>query len=151
MTTPLAVFGLAKTGALASATPGTVCIECSTLTVSCVHELAVAAAEKKCEFLDAPVTGSKAQAAAGELNFLVGGSESTLEKARPVLAVMSKSIVPVGPIGSGALLKLVNNFMCGVQAASLAEAMAVIERSGLNRDKAMEIITNEARLAVPIV
>jgi 3-hydroxyisobutyrate dehydrogenase len=135
---------LGENGALNSAAVGTICIECSTLTVGYVHELATAVVEKKCEFLDAPVTGSKAQAAAGELNFIVGGSESTLEKVRPILAVMSKSILPAGPIGSGALLKLVNNFMCGVQAASLAEAIAVIERSGLNRDKAMEIIANGA-------
>src|SRR6185503_15471077 len=50
-------------------------------------------------------------------------------------------IVHVGPTGSGALLKLVNNFLCGVQAASLAEAMALIEKSGLDRTKALEVLT----------
>jgi 3-hydroxyisobutyrate dehydrogenase len=97
-----------------------------------------------CEFLDAPVTGSKTQAAAGELNFLVGGSAATLEKVRPVLAAMSKTITPIGPTGSGALLKLINNFVCGVQVASLAEALAMIERSGLDRAKALDILTNGA-------
>jgi 3-hydroxyisobutyrate dehydrogenase len=135
---------LGGTGALAAATIGTVCIECSTVTVNWVRELSTVASGRGCEFLDAPVTGSKTQAAAGELNFLVGGDAATLEKVRPVLAAMSKAIVHIGPTGSGSLLKLINNFVCGVQVASLAEAMAMIERSGLDRAKALEILANGA-------
>jgi len=135
---------LGGTGALAAATTGTVCVECSTVTVNWVRELSEVAGARGCEFLDAPVTGSKTQAAAGELNFLVGGSAPTLEKVRPVLAAMSKTIVHLGPTGSGALIKLINNFVCGVQVASLAEAMAMIERSGLDRAKALDILTNGA-------
>ena len=131
-------------GALAGAKPGAVCIECSTLTVGWVRELATAVAAKGCAFIDAPVTGSKMHAASGELTFLVGGSEQALEKARPALAAMSKGIVPLGPVGSGALLKLINNFVAGVQVASLAEAMAMIERSGLDRAKALDVIINGA-------
>ena len=135
---------LGEIGALAAAKSGTICIECSTVTVNWVRELATAAAAKKCEFLDAPVTGSKVQAAGGELNFLVGGDPATLEKARPVLAAMSKAAVHLGPTGSGALIKLINNFVCGVQIASLAEAMAMIECSGLDRARALEVLTNGA-------
>ena len=113
-----------------------------TLTVGWVNELAAAAAARGAEFLDAPVTGSKVHAASGELNFIVGGSAAALERARPVLAAMSKSITHVGPAGSGALLKLINNFLCGVQAASLAEALALIETSELDKTKALEILTN---------
>jgi len=132
------------TGAITGATIGTVCVECSTVTVNWVRELSSVAGVRGCELLDAPVTGSKTQAAAGELNFLVGGSAATLEKVRPVLAAMSKTITPIGPSGSGALLKLINNFLCGVQVASLAEALAMIERSGLDRTKALEILTGGA-------
>lgn len=135
---------LGDNGALAAITPGMVCIECSTITVGCVRELAAAAAARGGEFLDAPVTGSRTHAAAGELNFLVGGPPATLEKIRPVLAAMSKTIIPLGPVGSGALLKLINNFVCGVQVASLAEAVAMIEHSGLDRAKALEVLTNGA-------
>ncbi len=135
---------LGENGALAGAIRGAICIECSTVTVSWIHELAAAVAQKKCEFLDAPVTGSKVQAAAGELSFIVGGDATTLDKSRPVLAAMSKAIVHLGPTGSGALLKLINNFVCGVQVASLAEAMAMIERSGLDRARALEVLTNGA-------
>jgi 3-hydroxyisobutyrate dehydrogenase len=131
-------------GALGAAAPGTLCIECSTVTLGWVRELSAATIARGCGFLDAPVTGSKAQAASGELNFLVGGPAETLEQARPVLAAMSKTILPLGPVGSGALLKLINNFVCGVEIAALAEAMAMIERAGLDRDKALEIIANGA-------
>lgn len=135
---------LGEHGALAAATAGTVCVESSTVTVGWVRELATAAAARGCEFLDAPVTGSRTHAAAGELNFLVGGSEATLEKVRPALAVMSKTITLLGPVGSGALIKLINNFVCGVQIAALAEALGMIESSGLNRDRALEVLTNGA-------
>jgi len=135
---------LGENGALAGAKSGTICIECSTVTVNWERELAASAAQKKCEFLDAPVTGSKNQAASGELNFLVGGDSAALEKARPVLAAMGKAIVHLGPTGSGALVKLINNFVCGVQVASLAEALAMIERSGLDRAKALEVLSGGA-------
>jgi 3-hydroxyisobutyrate dehydrogenase len=135
---------LGENGALAAAKPGTICIECSTVTVDWVRVLAAAAAQKECGFLDAPVTGSKLQAAAGELNFLVGGDSAALEKARPVFAAMSKTVVHLGPTGSGAMVKLINNFVCGVQVAALAEALTMIERSGLDRARALEVLANGA-------
>ena len=135
---------LGDNGALSAAKPGTVCLDSSTITVGWARELAAAVEARQCEFLDTPVTGSKAQAASGELNFLVGGSAPTLEKVRPVLAVMSKSITPIGPVGSGAMIKLINNFVCGVEIIAIAEAIAMIERSGLDRARALEVLTNGA-------
>jgi 3-hydroxyisobutyrate dehydrogenase len=128
-------------GALPALEPGAVIIESSTLTVEYVRELAAAASARGCTLLDAPVTGSKPHAHAGELNFLVGGPAGTLEQVRPVLAVMAKSIVHVGPTGSGALLKLVNNFLCAVQAVSTGEALALIEHSGLNRETCIDVLS----------
>jgi 3-hydroxyisobutyrate dehydrogenase len=129
-------------GALAGVRPGSVVVECSTVTVSRVRELADAAARAECIFVDAPVTGSKMQAAAGELLFLVGADDDALARIRPALEAMGKTILHLGPVGSGALVKLINNFLCGVQAASLAEAIAVIERSTLDRDRAVQAIVN---------
>jgi 3-hydroxyisobutyrate dehydrogenase len=131
---------LGADGALAGAPRGAVLVECSTVTVAWIKELGQAAAAAGCELLDAPVTGSKPQAAAGELSFMVGGSAAALERVRPVLTPMSRKIDHVGPVGSGALLKLVNNFLCGVQTASLAEALTLIERAGLDRTQALEIL-----------
>jgi 3-hydroxyisobutyrate dehydrogenase len=135
---------LGEGGALEGIRRGAVVIESSTLTVGWIHELSGAAEARGCEFLDAPVTGSKAQAAAGQLNFLVGGSAETLERVRPVLAAMSRSITLLGPTGSGALVKLVNNFVCGVEVAALAEAIAVLQRSGLEWARALEVLTDGA-------
>ncbi len=131
-------------GALAAARPGTCLVEASTLSVQWVEELADAAAKQKCGFLDAPVTGSKPQAAEGQLLFLVGGSGDVLDRARPVLAAMSRDIVYLGPTGSGARLKLINNFLCGVQAASLAEAMSMIQAGGLDPEKSLSVLTGGA-------
>ena len=135
---------LGDNGALAGVAAGTVLIESSTLSVSWIKELASVAAAKGCELLDAPVTGTKPHAAAGQLIFLVGGSEAALAKANPALAAMGKDIVPLGPTGSGSLMKLVNNFMAGVQAASFAEAVALVDAAGLNREKAISILTSGA-------
>lgn len=135
---------LGESGALAGAAPGTVLVESSTLSVAWVRELAEAASRKHCELLDAPVTGTKPHAANGELLFLVGGSETALATARPVLRPLSRDAVYLGPTGSGALMKLINNFLCGVQAASLAEAAALVSNAGLDREKALGVLTNGA-------
>jgi 3-hydroxyisobutyrate dehydrogenase len=135
---------LGPTGALEAAEPGAILIECSTITPAWIAELANAANSRSLNLLDAPVTGSRAQSAAGELTFLVGGKAAALERAKPVLESMSKEIVHLGPVGSGATFKLVNNFLCGVQLASLAEAVAWLERSGLDRDKSLDLLKRGA-------
>ncbi len=131
-------------GALAGAKPGAVLIESSTVTPEWIAELGGLASKQGLTLLDAPVTGSRVQADAGQLIFLVGGDAEVLERVRPVLAAMSKDVVLLGPIGSGARMKLINNFLCGVQVASLAEGMAWIESSGLHRDQALKVLKNGA-------
>jgi len=100
--------------------------------------------QRGCELLDAPVTGTKTHAASGELCFLIGGPEAALAKAQPVLSVLGRGFIHLGPTGSGALMKLINNFMCGVQAASLAEAEYMISAGGLDLAKALAVLTHGA-------
>jgi 3-hydroxyisobutyrate dehydrogenase len=135
---------LGKNGALIGAPAGSVLIESSTLSGEWIQELAAKAVERGCQFLDAPVTGTKPHAAAGELLFLVGGSAEALDMARPVFSVLGRDAVHLGPVGSGARMKLVNNFLCGVQAASLAEAVSMIDAGGLDRAQALSILTGGA-------
>lgn len=135
---------LGEQGALTGAAANDLLIECSTLTANWIHELAAKAAEQRCRFLDAPVTGTKPHAASGELTFLVGGSSADLAVAQPVFSVMGRATIHLGPTGSGALMKLVNNFVCGVQAASLAEALRFIEATSLDRTKALAILSGGA-------
>jgi len=127
-------------GALAAMQAGAVVIECGTVSPRWVQELHEVAEARELRMMDAPVTGSRPQASAAELTFLAGADQATLEIVRPVLESMSKAILHVGPVGSGALLKLINNFLCGVQAASFAEAMVWIERSVLDRAQALEFL-----------
>jgi 3-hydroxyisobutyrate dehydrogenase len=135
---------LGSDGALEAAGKGAILIESSTVSPAWIAELAKAASQHGIDLLDAPVTGSRTQAEAGQLSFLVGGSDAALEKAAPVLQPMSKDIIHLGLVGSGAKMKLINNFLCGVQVASLAEGLAWIERSGLDREKALTVLKSGA-------
>lgn len=131
-------------GALTHAKAGAVLIESSTVTPKWIEELGERAGRRGLRLLDAPVTGTRPHAESGQLTFLVGGDAAVLESVRPVMAAMSKDIVYLGPSGSGARMKLINNFLAGVQVASLAEGMAWIERSGLHREQALNVLKNGA-------
>jgi 3-hydroxyisobutyrate dehydrogenase len=135
---------LGENGALSGARSGAILVESSTLSPEWIAELAAAAAAHGCELLDAPVTGSRTHAAQGQVLFLVGGDRAAFERARPLLLAMGRGAVHLGASGSGARMKLVNNFMCGVQAAALAEALAMIEKSGLDVDQALTILIEGA-------
>jgi 3-hydroxyisobutyrate dehydrogenase len=135
---------LGENGALQGASPDSILIECSTLSRDWIAELAMKAVERGCRFLDAPVTGTKPHAASGELTFMVGGSRQVLDAARPVFSVLGRDVLHMGPVGSGSAMKLINNFVCGVQAASFAEALSMIDAGGLDRTTAISILTGGA-------
>jgi 3-hydroxyisobutyrate dehydrogenase len=139
-----AAVWLGANGALAGMPATAIAIECSTVTVDWTSTLAAAAAERGVAFVDAPVTGSKSQAASGDLRFLVGGEAAVVDRARPVFDVMGAAVIPCGPVGSGAMLKLINNYLCGIQVASLAEALAMAERSGLDIETVANVLTEGA-------
>jgi len=133
-----------SSGALKSITDGVLLIECSTVSPVWIAELAGLAKSAGAELVDAPVTGSRIHAEGGQLNFLAGGSAEALATVTPLLLSMGKEVQHLGPLGSGAKLKLINNFLCGVQAASLAEGLAWLERSGLDREKSIAILKGGA-------
>jgi 3-hydroxyisobutyrate dehydrogenase len=132
-------------GALSRIRPGSLLIESSTVSPPWVIELAGRAKAHGCELIDAPVTGSRVQAASGDLLFVAGGDAAVVARARPLFAAMgSRGVVHAGPLGSGARLKLINNFVCGVQAAALAEAIVLMERGGLNLATALPVLQDGA-------
>jgi len=135
---------LGEDGALTGAKANTIVVECSTLSIEWVRELARLAATHNLAFLDAPVTGSKDAAEAGELRLMVGGDAGVLEQARPVLEAFSKRIDHFGPTGAGATMKLINNLMGGVQASVLGEGLALAERAGLDMEQVVAFIINAA-------
>lgn len=133
---------LGADGALAAMKRGSVAIDCSTLDPDWVAELGAAMSKADVKFVEAPVTGSKAQAESGTLRFFVGAEESALTAAQPVLNVMGTEAIRLGPVGSGAVMKLANNFLSGLQAAAFAEALALIEAHGLDATLAADILRN---------
>lgn len=141
---------LGPSGALESAKPRAIVIESSTLTPDWVRELAGKARERGCRFLDAPVTGSRPHAAAGQLVLFIGGDAETLEAARPALEAVAQRIDPLGAVGAGATWKLINNMLIATQAAGLAEALAFARKSGFAPDQISALIGSSAA-ASPIV
>lgn len=133
---------LGENGALQAAKPNVLLIESSTLSPAWIRELGDLAAQHGCQFLDAPVTGSKLQAENGELGFFVGGDPAVLERARPFLDLMGKSVHLLGPTGSGAMYKLINNLMGGVMQAVLVEGMSLAQASGLDMDQVSQVFSS---------
>jgi 3-hydroxyisobutyrate dehydrogenase len=131
-------------GALTGVRPGTLLAESSTLSPPWILELAELARKHQCAFVDAPVTGSKVHAATGQLTFLVGGDADAVARIDPLLSVMGRGSIHLGPVGSGARMKLINNFMAGVQAVALAEALVLIERGGLDASAALPVLYDGA-------
>ena len=141
---------LEERGALRSARDGTILIESSTLSHTWALELAGLAAERGLAFLDAPVNGGPSMALAGQLKTMVGGEAEVLERARPVLESFTEQITHMGPSGTGAMTKLINNVMTGVHLAALAEALYLAEQAGLNLEQVVSVVSN-AGPASPIV
>src|SRR5581483_1318345 len=135
---------LGKNGALAAMPAGSIAVECSTLSPSWISELHATISNRKLRMVEAPVTGSRPQAEAGQLKFLVGADKDTLAAVAPVLRCMSQEILHFGPVGSGAQMKLINNFLSAVQVASFAEALGWIERTQLERDTALAFLKRGA-------
>jgi 3-hydroxyisobutyrate dehydrogenase len=120
-------------GALAAdLPPHTLALECSTVSYGWAVELARRAAERGWRYLDAPVTGLPAAAAAGELTLLVGADARDLESARALLAAIATRVLHFGPVGAGTAYKLAVNLIGAVQIASAAEGLALAERAGID-------------------
>jgi 3-hydroxyisobutyrate dehydrogenase len=120
--------------------PGTLAIECSTLSHDWVLELAEEARRRRLRYIDAPVTGLPNMAAAGELTMLVGAEAEVLRAAQPILSAFSNQTMHFGPIGAGTAYKLMVNLLGAIQIASVAEGMAIAERAGLNLHTVAEAI-----------
>jgi 3-hydroxyisobutyrate dehydrogenase len=129
-----------STGALHAMAKSAVAVEVSTLTLNWVKELAATCEARGIGFLDAPVSGSRLQADARQLVFMVGGSANSLERAEPVLKSLGSAVHHAGPAGSGAALKLAVNTLFAAQVATLAEQVGVLEAHGIDLKVAAEII-----------
>jgi 3-hydroxyisobutyrate dehydrogenase/2-hydroxy-3-oxopropionate reductase len=134
-----AVYGGPR-GLLTGASAANVLVDCSTVPPATIRRHAAAARAAGAGILDAPVSGSVALAASGKLTLMVGGEASDLERARPVLEAIAATIFHLGPLGSGAAMKLaVNTVIFGLNQA-VAEGLVLAERAGVRRDLAYDVI-----------
>ncbi|HSG77609.1 MAG TPA: NAD(P)-dependent oxidoreductase [Burkholderiales bacterium] len=131
---------LGADGAVAAATAGTIIIDSSTNTPAMAREVAQAAAARRVQYLDAPVSGSLAQAQGKELVFMVGGERVAFERAQPVIAAMGRMAKHMGAAGTGATIKLINNMLSAAATAATAEAVMIAEAAGLDRAATLEVL-----------
>lgn len=125
---------LADDGALTTMTDGALIIECSTISHEHTKKLTSAAAEHGLYYIDCPVNGGPPAAKSGELILLVGAEKSNFERARPLLDLISSSILHFGDVGTGTAFKLINNLLGAVHIASIAEAVLLANKIGLDID-----------------
>jgi 3-hydroxyisobutyrate dehydrogenase len=129
-------------GLLAVAEPGTLFIDCSTISVDDArdaHALAEAAGHRS---LDAPVSGGVVGAENATLAFMVGGSDDDFEAAQPLLEAMGRRVVHCGGAGLGQAAKVCNNMILAVSQIAVAEAFVLGERLGLSHQALFDVASN---------
>jgi 3-hydroxyisobutyrate dehydrogenase len=131
-------------GALSGMAPGAIAIDSSTLTPAWVCELAGVASKIGVILLDATVSGSTPQAERAELVFLVGGDPKSLQRAEPMLKALGSTIRHAGPVGCGALAKLVTNALMGVQVAALAELVGMLKSQHVDAKQILDAVSATA-------
>lgn len=129
---------------LLTARPGTLLIEMSTIGPDSARRLAARCAAEGVHYLDCPVSGGPVGAAAGTLAIWAGGDEEQFERARPILEVLGspEKVRYCGPVGSGLVVKLCNNFLGAVNAAASAEALAMARKAGVDPGLVVESVAD---------
>ena len=125
---------------------GKLWVDCSTVNPSFSREMAELANTQGIRFVDAPVAGSKAPAANGELLFLAGAQEVDIPEALPLFDIMGKKTLFLGKAGNGANVKMLINLMLAQSMATFAEAIALGKGMGLEEAQLLNILT-----ATPVV
>jgi len=135
---------LGKDGAAAAMKPGSLAIECSTVSHQHALDMARELRGRGLIYIDCPVTGLPQAAAAGKLTLLVGADAVDLNRAKPYLAPIGDVIRHFGAVGTGTVFKLINNLMGAVQIANLAEGIAMAEQAGLDMNLVAEALSTGA-------
>ncbi|MGN5005632.1 3-hydroxyisobutyrate dehydrogenase [Aeromonas sp. 96A] len=117
---------------LAALPVGALVIDCSTIDVDSARQVGEAARARGLRFIDAPVSGGVAGAAAGTLTFIVGGDAADFEAAKPLLACMGQNLFHAGALGAGQIAKMCNNMLLAIHMAGTAEALALGVKEGLD-------------------
>jgi 3-hydroxyisobutyrate dehydrogenase len=133
------LFG--ERGIAAGARPGTVVVDCSTISPSATRAFAARLAAGGVALVDAPVTGGSEGARKGTLSILVGGEPADVERVRPVLGAMGTTITHFGPVGSGQVAKAVNQVVIATGYLSVAEGMVLAMKAGLDPEQVVTALS----------
>jgi len=120
--------------------PGSIVIDCSTVSAETARSAAETLAAAGSSFLDCPVSGGVEGAKNATLAIMCGGEEEAFDKARPVLEAMGKTVARIGPSGFGQATKATNQIMCAGIIQAVGEAMAFARAEGLPLDKVIETL-----------
>jgi 3-hydroxyisobutyrate dehydrogenase-like beta-hydroxyacid dehydrogenase len=115
-------------------------IDMSTIGPAATEGIGSRLAERSISFVDAPVTGSSPKAEDGTLTIMAGGEPGDFERARPLFDAMGELILHVGPLGSGQMVKLINNTVAATNTAVVAEALLLGNRTGVDLDKLVAVM-----------
>jgi 3-hydroxyisobutyrate dehydrogenase-like beta-hydroxyacid dehydrogenase len=132
---------LGDSGLLAGAAAGTLIVDCSTSEPDSTARLRERCAAAKLVYVDAPLARTPVEAEAGKLNVMVGAEAADFAKLEPVLKAFAENVFHVGAPGAGHTIKLLNNFIAQAMCTAIAEAFAVGQRSGVNLDKLVELVS----------
>ena len=135
---------LGPAGVLSAIRPGGVVVDMTTSEPSLAREIFDAAKERDVESLDAPVSGGDVGARNAALSIMVGGDAATLERVRPLLEVMGKTIVHQGPAGAGQHTKMVNQTLIATGMIGVCEALLYAYRAGLDPETVLESVSGGA-------
>jgi 3-hydroxyisobutyrate dehydrogenase-like beta-hydroxyacid dehydrogenase len=127
-------------GAAAALEKGTVVADSSTISPSASVQFAKKLREQGCDFLDAPVTGSKVAAEGGTLIFMIGGTAATIERVQPLLKSMAKHVIHMGDNGKGLSAKLAQNMNIVFIYEGLCESLTLARKLGVAPEKMFELI-----------
>jgi 3-hydroxyisobutyrate dehydrogenase-like beta-hydroxyacid dehydrogenase len=133
------IFG--ENGVAAGGKPGLVLIDLSTIGYLPTLEINRKLTEKGILFADAPVSGMEARAKEAKITVMFGGGEPLFRTVRPALDVIGNQIVYMGVIGSGQLMKLINQLLFNISCAGLAEVLPMAVKLGLDPEKVAEVVT----------
>jgi 2-hydroxy-3-oxopropionate reductase len=127
-------------GVFENAAPGTLVIDFSSIRPDVTAELAAEAKQRGLRLLDAPVSGGEAGAKSAALSIMVGGEAEDFEAATPIFDAVGKTIVHVGPSGSGQTVKAANQLIVGANIEVLAEALVFLEAYGVDTAAALDVL-----------
>jgi len=130
---------LGENGVIETASRGLICVDMSTISPAATKEMGQVLEAKGVTLIDAPISGGETGAVEGRLSIMMGGPEEAVEKVRPIMEVMGRTVIYCGSLGCGQMTKLANQVMVVHTIMSVAEGLAFAEKAGLDLETTLKV------------